>query len=135
MVTVTKQIALEVYEVGRGHWIALPAERIAKLRETGENFWCPYGHAGAYKQSEVTRLRTELDAVKQDRLRAVEAAEKARRELDGALVEIGKLHKRVQGGVCPYCKRTFRQVQRHMTNKPPDRPGVVRDAEAQGKAT
>src|SRR3990167_5005921 len=135
MVTVTKQIALEVFETWCGHWIALPAERIAKLRETGENFWCPYGHIAVYANNEVTRLRTELDAVKQDRLRAVEAAGKARRELDGALVEIGKLHKRVQGGVCPYCKRTFRQVQRHMANKHPERPGVVRDAEAQGKAT
>jgi len=64
--------------------------------------------------------------VKQDRLRAVEAAGKARRELDGALTEIGKLHKRVQGGVCPYCKRTFRQVQRHMTSKHSERPGVTK---------
>jgi len=135
MVTVTKQIALEVRETWCGHWVAIPDERWEHLRATGEHFYCPYGHSATYADNEVARLRKELDAVKQDRLRAVESAGKARRELDGALVEIGKLHKRVQGGVCPYCKRTFRQVQRHMANKHPERPGVVRDAEAQGKAT
>ena len=127
MVTVTKQIALEVWETWCGHWVAMPANRKEKLQQTGETFWCPYGHQAVFGNSEVDRLRTELDAVKQARIKAEVATAKARRELDGALTEIGKLHKRVQGGVCPYCKRTFRQVQRHMTSKHPERPGVVKD--------
>ena len=135
MVTVTKSVTLDVSEHGCGHFVALPSDVLAKRRQDGETFWCPFGHTLSYHQTENACLKAELDAVKQDRLRAVEAAGQARRELDGALVEIGKLHKRVQGGVCPYCKRTFRQVQRHMTNKHPERPGVVRGAEAQGKAT
>jgi len=135
MVTVQKSVTLDVSEHGCGHFVALPPDVLEKRRQDGETFWCPFGHPLSFNQTENARLKAELYAVKQDRLRAVEAAGKARRELDGALVEIGKLHKRVQGGVCPYCKRTFRQMQRHMANKHPERPGVVRDAEAQGKAT
>jgi hypothetical protein len=98
----------------------------ARRRWDGGQFWCPNGHVNLYTSQEK-KLQAELERAKQnaealskevdwERTRAV-AAERSRAATQGQLT---KLQRRVTNGVCPCCKRSFSNVQRHMLNKHPD---------------
>lgn len=107
---VTKAVKLEVWETWCGHWVALPPARVVTLRQTGETFWCPYGHGAVFAEPEVERLRERLaDAQEKANVSAQQAA-----AAEGSL---SRLNKRVHVGVCPHCHRTFKQLARHMQNK------------------
>ena len=83
--------------------------------------YCPQGHSVTYgEKSEVEQARAELEAERRrtTRLRAekdqVEASLRAQKGVNT------KLRKRVANGVCPCCKRTFKNLARHMEGQHPD---------------
>ena len=82
-------------------------------KEDGRSFFCPNGHRISYSQTEVQRLRNEIE-------RSQRAAIDARTERDNERLEREKAERklrRVQRGVCPKCNRSFRVLARHMATK------------------
>lgn len=91
-----------------------------KLREKGASFFCPNGHSLSYGRGEVERLRSELAAEQSKRQSAdsrATMAENTSRVLRGHLTRV---RRRVAGGVCPCCNRTFVKLGQHMKTKHPD---------------
>lgn len=80
--------------------------RQLELKSSGK-FYCPAGHSMSYRG---IALETQIDNLKL----AVQngdnllAEERKKRE---------RLEKRVQKGVCPYCKRMFPNLAQHMACK------------------
>ena len=88
-------------------------------RENGNGFYCPNGHYLAYKQSEVDKLKAELE---QERNRVAfyrREAEQRRTEAVKVKKKLATTQKRVSGGACPCCNRHFVKLQQHMTTKHP----------------
>lgn len=90
-------------------------------------FYCPNGHPQHFTESEIDRLKKELEQQK----RSVEwwknSAASKESQLKGANIQLGKvkakLHRterRIANGVCPCCHRSFQNVMRHMKTKHPD---------------
>lgn len=92
-----------------------------RRREDHKTFYCPNGHSNWYPQeNKEERLAKELDAAKRDaqhqrEQRVIE--ERKNRALRG---ELTKTKKRIAGGVCPCCNRTFENLSRHMKGQHPD---------------
>ena len=119
---VKEEIALDVRPTWCGHYVALPPSRWQHLRETGETFWCPYGHQAVFQVTEVTRLTLEL-------AQAQEVANFARQSEKTALLMLEaeqkvkqRLLRRIKAGICPHCHRTFQQLARHMESKHREQP-------------
>lgn len=90
-----------------------------KRRGDGATFYCSNGH-GQHYGSELERLRKQLDSA-HARLRHEQDQHGAtRRELTATKGHVSRLKTRVANGVCPCCKRSFVQLQRHMATKHPD---------------
>jgi len=81
--------------------------------ENGGTFYCPNGHPRVYRESDVDRLGREL---REAQAQVVSARDQLAAEKRARLAA----QRRVGNGVCPCCKRTFVQLQRHMTAKHPD---------------
>lgn len=80
-------------------------------------FYCPSGHAMSYTG--------ESDAVKLERMRVELESSRARAsELWDQQQKLAtanrKLRKRAKNGVCPCCKRTFKELAAHMISKHQD---------------
>jgi hypothetical protein len=79
----------------------------------GEGAYCPNGHCWIYTESEKQRLAK----IKAQLASAEEAKEEYRRQLESEKKRFSNLQKRIKYGVCPYCHRTFKNLQRHMDCK------------------
>lgn len=98
-----------------------------RRRMDGKSTYCPNGHAGCYLETEKDRLKKQVEREKRARLetegqletekRYTNRLRNEKRALKGAAT---KLKKRIAAGVCPCCRRTFKQLARHMENKHPD---------------
>jgi protein-arginine kinase activator protein McsA len=120
MRTATDTEAVTCYKCG----VDFASPVLSRRRTDGEEFWCPNGHGQVFHETEVQRLRKQLEAEKQKR-------ETAEREKDWALVrqrdaeskatkvqkKLNLQTKRINAGVCPHCHRTFQQLARHMQCK------------------
>lgn len=107
---------------------AVPAELAAFQRRQHDDgcedvtgIYCPLGHqhvpAG---ESEVSRVRRQLDEMDRRRARAVaerDQAEASARAFKGAAT---RARRRAGAGVCPCCHRTFKQLARHVASQHPD---------------
>ena len=78
-----------------------------------QDFWCPKGHqqhfVGESEEEKAKRLLREEQNRHQRTLSRVNEVERER----------DRLKKRVKAGVCPCCKRTFRQLALHIKHKHP----------------
>lgn len=105
------------FAITRGLYDLLQREKRSRT------FYCPNGHAQHYTgesdKAKAERLARELAAAR-DReatLRDEKHREwKLRRQGEGRL---RAFKKRVAGGVCPCCQRTFENLARHMKTKHP----------------
>jgi hypothetical protein len=92
-----------------------------RRKDHKKNWYCPNGHARIFTgETEAERLARELEAERNAaaRLRAdLGAKTKSVIALRG---QVTKSRKRAAAGVCPCCKRTFRQLAAHMGMKHPD---------------
>ena len=90
---------------------ALPSHLKRTLEETHRLFYCPNGHSQLYSdETEAERLKRELQAKNFE-------LEARTRALYTAQASEARLRKRIEGGVCPCCNRTFQNVARHMATK------------------
>lgn len=99
----------------------------ARRRADGGEFFCPNGHGAVIRETDADKLRRERDRLKQDNARLEEVAREDRNRADAAerrtsaaKGQITKLKKRVAGGACPCCNRSFSNLQRHMATKHPN---------------
>ncbi len=129
MASMTVVATLTVIQCGQcGIDFAVPQGWCDDRRRDHKDFYCPNGHSRCYPQeTEEERLRKQLTNA-QDRLtyaenRATSAArraehmERSRRAVKGQLT---KERKRIAGGVCPCCNRTFVSLGAHMKKQHPD---------------
>ena len=101
------------------------------------DFCCPNGHQQHYTgEREVDRLRKETENLRMQLANSrswaqaeTQRTEEARRQAAAARGVATKMRKqrdkiqaRVKHGVCPCCKRTFKQLAAHMKGKHPNYP-------------
>ncbi len=106
-----------------GVQFAIPTQLNHQLRQTKATFYCPNGHGQIYSESEVDRLKLQLEAAEQREKQARAEAAQARTRADnaeGREMMAKKKLARVKNGVCPCCNRSFVALQRHMKTKHPE---------------
>lgn len=93
-----------------------------KARQKDHNsFYCPMGHSQYYSnQSEEEKLRNQLRIEREYK----EEYREERDRLKGSLIATKghqtRLRKRIANGVCPCCKRNFKNLAGHMKSQHPD---------------
>ena len=107
-----------------GGWHALPKRIRDHCYQNGGTWYCPNGHKiGWPKGTLKKKLEQEQRRREMAEHRAKAEAENAEHERRRASSYKGKLtsmKKRAAAGVCPCCKRTFKQLSRHMKCKHPE---------------
>lgn len=108
---------------------------IRNRRDDHQGFYCPNGHCQSFHgKSEEEKLREQLKAEReakaalqretailaQDLTVEREARKSVQRKLSTTKATLTKTRKRVAGGVCPCCTRSFTNLRRHMATKHPD---------------
>jgi hypothetical protein len=117
---------LEVTICTCGVLFAMPQRLLEVCREQGRDFYCPNGHCLTFTETEIDRARKERDAAKNRAAREAARREQAEAE---ARAQKGRAtrfkndrdrdRRRVAHGVCPCCKRSFKQLRRHMLSQHP----------------
>jgi hypothetical protein len=119
--TMIADITLETQDCAScGVRFAAPQSLLRERRETGKDFFCPNGHSLVFRKSEAQALREKVERL-EGRARHLEdqraAAERSNIALRGSNT---KLRKRIANGVCPCCRRSFKDLARHMSGQHPD---------------
>lgn len=103
---------------------AIPVRMREVAVEKGGSWWCPNGHSQSptgktlTERLEEERRRAGLLVAQRDQAEASARAQRA--AATRARNERDRIRKRAGAGVCPCCKRTFKQLARHMEAKHPD---------------
>lgn len=126
--TFTESVELATDECYLCHVLfAIPLSMQQRARAEGTTFYCPNGHGQVYSKSEVTKLKERLAEQEQVLLRKQREVEQAnsardrfRASAERERASRKRIEKRVANGVCPCCKRTFKQLAAHMDNKHPE---------------
>jgi hypothetical protein len=122
-VVVAYNIELEKLSCGEcGMIFAVPSHWLNARREENENggnFFCPNGHPRQFRETEVAKLKRQLEAEKKRVEWEKARADRADREAAAARGQVTKLRNRIQKGVCPACQRSFQNLRRHMETKHP----------------
>ena len=97
------------------------------MRDEKGSYCCPNGHwrtfsEGKYDrlQKEITEKNRQLELVNTRYGNLREDLERTERRLFATRGVVTKIRKRVAGGACPCCNRTFQNLGRHMKTKHPD---------------
>lgn len=121
--TLTYEGVLTISRCWCGIRHAIPEELAVEHRLTkGHVVYCPLGHAGVAKvheQREADRLR---EIVREQRQSLGSTRELLRHEERSHAATKGHLtrtKRRVAAGVCPCCKRSFKDLARHMEGQHP----------------
>lgn len=97
---------------------ALPKGFRDQLIKNHKVLYCPNGHSQYYpQQTEEEKLREKLMQSRDEVCAERQARYKAEKDLDGALDKISKMKKRANVGLCPYCRRYFKNIERHINCK------------------
>lgn len=97
------------------HWLNARREE----KENNGSFYCPNGHSRQFRETEVDRLKRQLEAEKKKLEWARGERDRAERSAAAARGQVTRLRKRIQNGVCPACQRSFQNLKRHMATKHP----------------
>lgn len=98
----------------------MPVELVTQKRQNGGRFYCPNGHSLSWKESEVDRLKRINRALSSNLTHERDqrgATERSNRALRGVVT---RTRNRIAAGMCPCCRRTFRDLARHMSGQHPD---------------
>lgn len=118
--TFTEQVTLVEMVCGEcGITFAMPQRFQEERLERPGSFYCPNGHCRTYRETEIKRLRRELEESKADFAREREAHFAEQRAHEQTQKKVKQVHRRVSNGVCPCCHRTFKQLSAHMKIKHP----------------
>jgi hypothetical protein len=108
-----------------GVHFAFDSDVVAKLKRTGDGFYCPNGHNLIFiGETETDKLKRELSSALNDRAYFRDRLDETAAELTTkkrlytrTKNELTKVKTRIAAGVCPDCNRTFQNVARHMATK------------------
>ncbi len=92
----------------------------ARLEDNTRNFYCPNGHSSVFTESSTAKLQRQLETARSERDWARKGRDKAQRSASAFKGKVTELKNRVRNGVCPFCKRSFVNLKRHMDTKHPD---------------
>ena len=121
VVKVITEIGLETTTcITCGVVYAMPEKLLDFHRLHGNTHYCPNGHGQVFCEPEVEVLNRKLRAA-QDRTNQLEY------QLNGALTDIAekkkelrRVKRKVNAGLCPYCRRHFTNLERHVHSKHPE---------------
>lgn len=109
-----------------GCLFGLSSKHDGELRRSGHTFYCPNGHCRTYGETEAERLKAALarkeEALTRSAARVQELhaeKEQVERQLHAAQGVVTRTKRRISGGACPCCKRSFQNLARHMKAKHP----------------
>lgn len=123
-------VTLTTLECGQcGTVFAMSEDLQARRLEDHESFFCPLGHERHYpgksaKEKQIEKLKTRLEWAEKGRDAAQGRADTAERSRAAVQGHLTRTKKRLAGGACPCCKRSFANLGRHMKTK---HPGYVTD--------
>jgi NMD protein affecting ribosome stability and mRNA decay len=110
---------------------AVPSSVRREWIASGGSFWCPNGHSQHYTESDVQKLKKQLEEANRNRdwYKQRQANERAAREaterrLIAQKAAKTRLKNRINNGVCPCCTRTFANLASHMKTKHPQFNGA-----------
>ena len=99
---------------------AMPQQVNERLRTKGGTFYCPNGHSQVYTEPDIEVLRKKLLAEQQHSQHLETQLNGALDNLNTTKKELRRTKRRVNDGVCPYCRRHFTNVERHIHCKHPE---------------
>ena len=114
---VTEEVELSIHATWCGHFVAVTESRLKHLKETGETFWCPYGHSAVYSDTPLKLAETRAADAERREAAAKERTDELLVLVAGQKREAARLKRRTKAGVCSHCRRTFQNVSRHMKTK------------------
>jgi len=132
MTTVLLGIQLTVHTCIRcGMTFAVPTTMDHRYHQSHETFYCPAGHGQSYTgesdADKLKKLQRQLEAAKKHAKEMEgwgeeqsELRRQTERRLSATKGQLTKTKKRIAGGVCPCCNRTFQDLGRHMAGEHPD---------------
>lgn len=123
----TTYVLIHCFECGVGFAVAESFNN--DLIKTRNTFYCPNGHRQAYcGKTEAQKVREQLDREREAHARTKRSLNAANSRTDAEkrshAATKGKLTKqtnRIKAGVCPFCKRPFENLMRHMQTQHPDK--------------
>jgi len=96
---------------------AMPQQVNERLRTKGGTFYCPNGHSQVYTEPDIEVLKKRLIAEQR-------RSQDLKTQLNGALdnlsvtkKDLRRTKRRVNAGVCLYCRRHFTNLERHVHTK------------------
>jgi chromosome segregation ATPase len=126
---ITIEIALEHITCANcGMVFTFDGDLLEKRRRDHQTFYCPSGHHNYFPgESDLEQLERKLKEAQLEIKRAEYRAQsaqlerkEAQQQLSATRGQMTKLKKRIANGVCPCCRRSFVNMQRHMTTKHPE---------------
>ena len=111
--------------------IAMTEDHLRQYNEEGMSISCVLGHGTVRRKSDNQKLRERLNEA-QDEVTRLQTAirnerEEARAQRYAAAKPLAqeqnkrkRLERRIHNGVCPHCRRSFQNVQRHMARQHPE---------------
>lgn len=92
----------------------------SEKQRNGDGWYCPNGHSRVYKESDAEKNARLLKEEQERHQRTLDRANRLNAENLELMKKATRLQKRIKAGVCPCCKRTFRQLAAHMHAKHPE---------------
>lgn len=119
--TITYTGVLEVITCWCGVKHAVPTNLAREWRERSRlNLFCPLGHSYVPAVNKLELLRAEVASLKEGREQYRKMWQDEQQSKYRVKGHLTRLKKRVAHGVCPCCKRTFKQLASHMKTKHPE---------------
>jgi hypothetical protein len=119
-------------------WCGIPFSAPASLyrahheRKAPGHLYCPLGHQVVYGgETEAERERQRRIHAEASLAREQDRHESTRKSLAATKGHLTRIRNRVAHGVCPWCKRSVKQMRDHVATKHPEHVGQL--AEAMGE--
>lgn len=103
-----------------GIHFAIPTELFDNLHRTGNNGYCPLGHTFSWNTTTADRERARRESAEATNTHLRDQLAAERRQHAATKGKLTKTKKRVAGGACPCCDRSFVDLARHMAGQHPD---------------
>jgi hypothetical protein len=106
-----------------GIHMAIPDDLHSFAVRRGKTLWCPVGHTFVFNDTVVKELAEAKKRLAREQERTQATRELLTHEEHSHRATRGHLtrqKKRIAGGVCPCCTRTFKDLARHMAGQHPD---------------
>lgn len=113
------------------HGIPSELQQRALERPKDMKVYCPLGHwwwyLGTTMQAKLDQAKADAEFQRRQAVKARAEAEAERVRSTAAIAETTRTRKRIAGGACPCCNRTFTNLARHMNGQHPDFLGMPAD--------